>query len=934
MRCFFLFLLSFSILLPALEPSSLDPREYTLENGIQVYLWPSSEEESALKRHQTICLRLAVPVGSVYEEEEEQGFAHFVEHLLFHGTRSFSKERIETFLKKIDGQLGPDMNAHTSFDQTIYQINLPLHKVDLLPEALALLAEFGEWATFEERAVEIERQIVLEERRMRLGTEPHRNRVLAALLQETRYLQRSPIGKERILQLATPGQLRAFYQKWYPKVPLGLILTGNFQPDEVAPLIEEAFSQLSERCKREELPYFSYPYGQGLRPLVTQKRGRAPSSCTLYFPLATTHPRTMEEYLQEEAQGSLFLALYEQRLQQHAPQTAQMKQPLVGKMQLVQPYSFLFLGTTFSEGNEEILEIFSSLSTTLRSLQEGPCRREELEAAKELLLARLKKVSRLNQAEEAPERRAEYAIHLFSQDLSFPSTELFLEAIDTLTPDDLAAFARRLNLAEDCLAHFSLTSPEQQPITSWELIERLLISSPATALSQQPTPSPRKWSVTPHRSGRIVAEKHDSETQITEYELENGMRLLHKEVSAPTPYLILKAVAPGGISSFPPEERAAALLAAPLLNRSGLGSYSTEELHTLPEPQEGYLYRNLAPYFREVVALSSNEAPERLFEFLYLGFAHPRCNQDAFHELHELLTMMTILQTNAPASLLPLTQATRFLLSDHPLFAPLSLQELEGLTYSSLQKAATRAFGNPSDFTLSLTGSLPPEKVRALAERYLASIPNQHPTWTKPLPLALRTPSQMQEQIEYVDKEERGTLQLFLPIRASSLSSEGIAHLDGCQMIIADRLQKYLRGQLQATYQVQVFYDFLWPMADQGALVVTFTCDPNKIFAMKRNTLAELKRLRDEGILEREVARLVRMASRRIDRQSEDVEFWLERMIQATLLKWEEGALGDLFGPWQKLTPPSLNRQLQEMLPLNRGLSHFTLPESHNQPSW
>src|SRR5215470_821320 len=238
------------------QPMPVDPDALvgTLPNGLRYYVRANAKPAHRAE------LRLVVKAGSVLEDDDQQGLAHFVEHMEFEGTRHFPKQGIVDFLSSLGLGLGPDANAATSYDDTQYTLRIPTDQPEVLDRALLVLEDWAQGATFDQSGIDHERGIVLSEWRLHLGAgERTQDKVLRAQLAGSRYADRPPIGKPDSIEHAQREQLLRFYHDWYRPDLMAVIVVGDVDRDAVAAMITQHFSSLSPPSPERPRPTFDVP---------------------------------------------------------------------------------------------------------------------------------------------------------------------------------------------------------------------------------------------------------------------------------------------------------------------------------------------------------------------------------------------------------------------------------------------------------------------------------------------------------------------------------------------------------------------------------------------------------------------------------------------------------------------------------------------------
>src|SRR5690242_13025896 len=249
--------------LTALVP--VDPRITvgTLPNGLRYYLRANKQPEGRAE------LRLVVNAGSVLEDDDQRGLAHFVEHMCFNGTRHFPKQDVVAFLQSTGMRFGAHINANTSFDQTVYQLQIPTDDPAIIDRSLLILEDWAHAVSFDPEEIDKERGVILEEWRTGLGAGARMLDVqLPVLLKDSRYAERLPIGKPEIIRSFPYERLKKFYTDWYRPDLMAVIAVGDFDPATIETLIKSHFNNIPRPANPRPRPVYNVPDTPGTRYTV------------------------------------------------------------------------------------------------------------------------------------------------------------------------------------------------------------------------------------------------------------------------------------------------------------------------------------------------------------------------------------------------------------------------------------------------------------------------------------------------------------------------------------------------------------------------------------------------------------------------------------------------------------------------------------------
>src|SRR5436190_7075910 len=258
---------------PLAQSMPVDPEVVVgaLPNGLRYYVRANGKPARRAE------LRLVVKAGSVLEDDDQRGLAHFVEHMEFEGTRHFPGQSISAFLSSLGLSIGPDANAATRYDDTQYTLRVPTDVPGVLDRALLVLEDWAQAATFDQAGIDRERGIVLSEWRLHLGAgERTQDKIRRVQLEGSRYADRTPIGNPDIIEHAQREQLTRFYRDWYRPDLMAVIVVGDVDRDAVVAMIKEHFSPLSSPSPKRPRPAFDVPDHAGTRyAVITDKETTA-----------------------------------------------------------------------------------------------------------------------------------------------------------------------------------------------------------------------------------------------------------------------------------------------------------------------------------------------------------------------------------------------------------------------------------------------------------------------------------------------------------------------------------------------------------------------------------------------------------------------------------------------------------------------------------
>lgn len=268
----FYFAIIFSLLITGLNAQNFKPDDPIpadpaikigkLDNGLTYYIKQNKKPE------QRIELRLAVNAGSVCETDSQQGLAHFVEHMCFNGTKNFPSNRIIDMLEEMGVKFGAELNASTSFDETIYMLKVPTDKEEWINRGFQVLEDWAHQVTLDDGEIDKERGVIVEEWRLGLGADDRmQSKYIPVLLKGSKYAERIPIGKVDVIKSFPHDTLRRFYKTWYRPDLMAVVVVGDIDPALAESKVREYFGRIPKTVNPEKR--VEYPVPDNIEPLVS-----------------------------------------------------------------------------------------------------------------------------------------------------------------------------------------------------------------------------------------------------------------------------------------------------------------------------------------------------------------------------------------------------------------------------------------------------------------------------------------------------------------------------------------------------------------------------------------------------------------------------------------------------------------------------------------
>ena len=280
----------------------------TLENGIKYYIQKNQKPEKRAE------LRLFVNAGSVLEDDNQRGLAHFVEHMAFNGTKNFKKAELVNYLESLGIKFGPELNAYTSFDQTVYMLTVPTDSAEILAKGFLVLEDWAHNLSFDPEEIDKERGVVIEEWRLGRGAQMRMlDKQLPVLFKDSKYAERLTIGKKEIIESADYETIKSFYKDWYRPDLMAVAAVGDFDVKVIEGYIKKHFNNISKPEKIREKIAFEIPnHNETYFAIATDKESPY-SVVSIYYKRIPKSVKNIADY-KNELVHNVFYGILNDRL--------------------------------------------------------------------------------------------------------------------------------------------------------------------------------------------------------------------------------------------------------------------------------------------------------------------------------------------------------------------------------------------------------------------------------------------------------------------------------------------------------------------------------------------------------------------------------------------------------------------------------------------
>ena len=840
-----------------------------LENGLQYYLRENSEPANRAE------FSLVVKVGSVVEDEDQLGLAHFLEHMAFNGTENFEKQELIDFMESIGMRMGADLNAGTSFDETRYMLQIPTDSPEVMANTFQILEDWAHGLTLDPEEIDKERGVIIEEWRLRRGAAARiQDEQFPVLLRDSRYAERSPIGTVESLETFEHEALRRFYRDWYRPDLMAVIAVGDFDGAEVEALLIEHFEGISApENPRERVEYSVPDHDETLFTIATDEELTS-TSVAVYHMLALDEQETIGGYRQQLVEG-LYNGMLNLRLGEIARNP---NPPFLGagssKGSLVRSKGAYLLSANVPEdGIERGLEV---VFTEAERVARFGFTASELERQKIDVLRGIERAYTDRANRRAASYAAEYS-RAFLDDEPIPGIEyefeLYKRFIPEITLTEVNQIGSEWIRPQNRVV--VVTGPEKEDLDmpSEEALLAVLTGvadMEITAYEETVIDQPLLAEIP---EGSTVVGTREVAEDIVEWELGNGVRVALKPTDFREDQVLFQGFSPGGTSLASDEEWIPASSATVLLQGGGLGPFNTTDLRRVLTGKVASARPFISSFEEGVTGSGSPQDLETMFQLIYMTFTAPRADPEYF-EVFNTRNRTSLQNRDASPAVAFNDAINRIMTQDALRSRPVTVETLDHTDLGGSLAFYQDRFEDASDFTFIFVGNIDLDVMRPLVERYLGGLPstNRVETWRD---LGERPPRGVIEEIVRKGLEPQSQTRLFFTgsIDYGDRSQRlGIAVMTS---VLETRLREVLREELGGTYSVSVGSSFSWRPAGQYRLSISFGSDPERADELLAAVYEEIDRLKSSPPDEAEVNDVLEAQRRAWETNQESNSWWL-----------------------------------------------------------
>jgi zinc protease len=708
------------------QPIPVDPNVKVgkLVNGLTYYIRKNTQPSKKVE------LRLAINAGAVLEDEDQRGLAHFMEHMSFNGSKHFPKNELVDYLQKVGVKFGADLNAYTSFDETVYILPISTDDPKVVEQGFTVIEDWAGNNLLDKSEIEKERGVVLEESRLNKGAQRRmRDKYFPRLFNGSMYAERLPIGSDSIIQNFKPEVLQRFYKQWYRPNLMAVIVVGDIDPAVAEQKIKAHFGGFTNPANAKARPAI-IPIKERTKPeamVLTDEEATNTILQVFNFIRPAKKIKTWADYRQSVV-DELINSMINQRLQEL---TQKENPPFVagfaGKQNFIRGYEAFFtaaiLGnnttqeaTTALFGETERARLYGFLST-------------EVDRAKAAMMNAVEQDFKEKDKAQSSQLVQGYLQHFLQGD-PVPGAEnnykFIKQVLPTITASEINAVAKKMPASTSSFALLTAPAAQKDKLpTTAALLNDVVVASKQSVKPYEEKAVATNLMEGAMTAGTVVNESKNAKLGTTDFTLSNGVTITIKPTTFKNDEILMDAWRLGGWQRFPLADKDNAKNAAQIVDVMGVKDMSPTDLEKFLSGKTIGVTPYINDYEEGIQGNTSVKDFETFLQLVNLYLTQPRKDQPLFNSfITKTKSQLQFLKSN-PRAFYSDT-LTKIIYNNSPwVTAVPKPEDFDNVTADKVLDIYKQIFGNADGMHFTFVGNVDVNKAKPLFEKYLGSLPAQ-----------------------------------------------------------------------------------------------------------------------------------------------------------------------------------------------------------------
>ena len=837
---------------PLTQPMPVDPEIVMgkFPNGLRYYIRPNKKPEKRAE------FRLVVKAGAVLEDDDQRGLAHFVEHMAFNGTKNFPKHELISFIESLGMRFGADINAYTSFDETVYMLTVPTDKPEAMDRAFQVLEDWAHNVSFDAAEIEKERGVVLEEWRSGRGAGMRNaEKLFPVMFKGSRYANRLPIGLPEIIQNGRPERIKQYYADWYRPDLMAVVAVGDFDKSVVEKLVTTHFASIPAHTSPKERQTYDVPDRSDMGFVINTDKETSTTSVEIDTLLPARPEGTVGAYRQKTV-DRLFAGMLNARF---AELTQKPDSPFVlafgaRSSFLARTKEIAFLTALVKDDGVE--RGLQALLTEAERVARFGFTETELARQKAGVLRSYERLALEKDNTLAASRAGEY-VRNFLMNETLPSADdeyaLHKRFLPEITLTEINKLAREWFPLSNQNRLVIVTAPQKAGLTVPDQAKLATVIKDAASVEVKPyvdTVASAVLLESVPAPGKIVNTSSNDKAGLTIWELANGVKVVLKPTNFRADEILFRASSPGGTSIATDADYIPASTATQVINAGGVAKFSAIDLGKMMAGKVAFA----TPFIGELEeGLNGSSSPrdlETMFQLIYLRFTQPRADANAFAaQATQARTFMNNQSAIPEFAFFEALNAARY--GNHPRRRMTTAASVDEWNLDKSLAFYKDRFADASDFTFYFVGNFDEATMKPLVERYLGSLPSlkRKETWKD---IGVKLPvGVIEKKVEKgIEPKSRAAIIFSGPF---TFDQERRIALRSMSEILQTRLLELIREELGGTYSITAAYSYQKFPKPEYSITIQFGCSPDRTDDLIKRVFGEIEKFKAEGPTEKQL---------------------------------------------------------------------------------
>jgi zinc protease len=868
--------------------SQIDPRQEMpvdpnvkigkLSNGLTYYIRRNSLPEKRVE------LRLVVNTGSVLEDDDQLGLAHFMEHMNFNGTKRFPKNELVSYLQSIGVQFGADLNAYTSFDETVYILPVPTDKPGLVDKGLQILEDWAHNATLDSLEVEKERGVVIEEWRLSRGADERMmKQTLPVQYRGSKYADRLPIGTRESLERFSHAALKRFYTDWYRPDQQAIVAVGDVDVNEMEQKIKQTFGNIPAAATPRKRETFPVPDHPEILTVVAKDKETDLPFVEVMFKKDTRPETTIGDY-SIYVNRTLFTGMLNSRFRELALKP---NPPFIG--------AGSSYGNTYAR-TKDAFQLFANssdtgMSKTLYSMLEETRRvvlygftENEFDRQKKQMQSFYDRIFNDREKQESYRYVDEYVNNFLIKE-PIPGIEweydFVKQYLSSVKLEDINKLAGEWITKNNLVVTMNAPDKEGIRIPSAEEVKQIVSAVDVAAVEpyKEKILATALMDGSKLKPGKIISSVTDEDLGTTTVKLSNGVTVILKPTTFKNDEVMVRAFSKGGHSLVKDADYYSAINAAAIVQQSGVSDFPAVDIGNMLKGKTTSVSMNITQYSEGMNGSTTPKEIETLLQLTHLYFTSPRKDKDAFGSY---VTKQKQVYQNLASNpqIYYSAEYQKLMTGNHPRAGGLPKPEdFDKINLDRAIQIYKERFGNAGDFTFFFVGAFDEEKIKPLLERYLGSLPT---TGKKEnfRDLGIRPPLGKVEKMVSKGTEPQSLVNIIFtqPVLFNSKDAYALRSLGE---VLSIKLVEQLREEKGSVYGVSANGGMQKIPYAFSNFSISFPCAPENADTLSKAAIAEVNKVLKSGVTAEDLAKVKEQQKRKLEVDMKQNQFWMSNLFDS-----------------------------------------------------